>query len=198
LYDKWASTYDQTLVSWGYVSHKGVAEHLSKFAEELSLQKDFKLLDAGCGTGLSGEALKAKGFSNLVGADCSAESLKLLQEKNLYAGLEQCDLEATLPFEKNEFGFVTCVAVLSYIHNFRAVFSEWCRITRPGGLIAFTHREDLWGADVDGVQSIAKELEQSGTWQQLLLAEPSYSMPDKPTSAPMKKIHYVVYKVTAQ
>jgi len=155
------------------------------------------VLDAGCGTGLSGEALKNQGFGNIVGADCSSESLKLIAEKKLYTQLKECDLEATLPFEKNEFGFVTCVGVLSYIHNFRAVFAEWCRVTQPGGLIVFTHREDLWGGDVDSVQSVAKEMEKCGVWQQVLVAEPSYSMPDKPTSQPMKKIHYVVYKVGA-
>jgi len=196
LYDKWASTYDDNLKSWGYVTPERIAEYLSNYAGLFGVSKSFKLLDAGCGTGLSGDALLKQGFSNMVGIDVSPESLKLTEEKKLYAHLEECNLEEKLPFKTDEFGFVTCVGVLSYIHNFPVLFGEWCRVTKRDGLIVTQIREDLWETNFEGVKSTAEDLEKRGLWKQVLLSEPSYSMPDKPTSEPMKKIRYWVFQVT--
>merc|ERR1740121_2330851 len=54
LYDSWAADYDAALRSWSYPAPKRTAALL---AEYLPSVRDGVVLDAGCGTGLSGEAL---------------------------------------------------------------------------------------------------------------------------------------------
>ncbi|CAE8662853.1 unnamed protein product, partial [Polarella glacialis] len=160
------------------------------------------VLDAGCGTGLSGEALHAQGFTRLVGIDVSEASLKLCKTKGIYEQLEICDLDCSagpLQFEDNSFSGVVSVGVFSYVHNFERLFKELCRITAPGGVVVFTHRHPLWGEDVDGVRSAAAALEantEAPRWVQLLVSEPQDYMPCNPDPAESsKKINYIVHRV---
>ena len=58
LYDAWAPSYDQTLLSWGYEGPACTAALLRRFGQPGALA-DEPLLDCGCGTGLVAEALQA-------------------------------------------------------------------------------------------------------------------------------------------
>mmetsp|Transcript_3974 Transcript_3974/g.10765 ORF Transcript_3974/g.10765 Transcript_3974/m.10765 type:complete len:218 (-) Transcript_3974:38-691(-) len=201
LYDKWADTYDETLRSWNYPAPGRITELLKQHRGDDA--PALPVLDAGCGTGLVGEALKASGFAEIVGTDVSNESLKLVvkNKPGLYKSVACCDLECSegpLPFADKSFSAVVCVGVLSYVQKFDVVFKEWCRVTAPGGLVIFTHREPFWTADEHSCRSVAAALEGSGGWKQLLCSEPSDYMPSNPDPAESsKKIRYVVYKVVA-
>ena len=69
-YDAWADNYDETLAQWNYQSPAIVASMLKR-----EVPPDDCVLDAGCGTGLSGRALHAAGFRRLTGIDISQASL---------------------------------------------------------------------------------------------------------------------------
>ena len=58
LYENWADSYEQTLATYGYVTPKRCAEALSRHLTDITAP----ILDIGCGTGLSGLALKNAGF----------------------------------------------------------------------------------------------------------------------------------------
>ena len=60
-YDEWAKGYDDDLASWYYQAPAVVAETvLSRHPEADSV------LDVGCGTGLVGRALRARGFGGRI------------------------------------------------------------------------------------------------------------------------------------
>ena len=81
LYDDWVDKYDDTLKAWGYPAPRRIAETLTAmgYGEKTAI----KVLDLGCGTGLSGEALKAAkiGSNGLVGVDISPKSIELLEKE---------------------------------------------------------------------------------------------------------------------
>ena len=55
-YSDWAVTYDAEIIDNGYASPQRCADALALFTED----KRLKLLDIGCGTGLSGKILQIR------------------------------------------------------------------------------------------------------------------------------------------
>ena len=194
-YDAWALTYDQTLRGWGYEAPEKIAELLADHRSGSSIPLRAPVLDCGCGTGLSSEALSAKGFESLYGVDVSDESLALCKRKGLHEVLEMCELDTEpLPFSTDTFGAVVCVGVLSYVQEFEHIFGEWCRTTRPGGLCAFTTR--TWDEDTNGIRTAAECLVSRGKWKQRHMSEPSPYMPNNPLpEESSKRIRYFLYEV---
>ena len=72
LYDAWAETYDREIAENGYASPRRCARAL---ADCLPDNAAVKLLDMGCGTGLSGLAFRAEGIEHIDGMDISPEML---------------------------------------------------------------------------------------------------------------------------
>ena len=141
LYDGWSSTYDATLTNWGWTPPRLIAEKLTSmgYGEET---KD-NVIDLGCGTGLTGEALRdAKiGAKGIVGVDLSMKSIELLgtEKTGLYSETHTASLDQQMTFANdNEFDVAICGGVMSYIENFPTFFAEVVRIVRPGGLFVFS------------------------------------------------------------
>ena len=68
-YDTWAETYDDDIRSWSYTAPEVVAEIVVTRMPDVT-----SVLDAGCGTGLVGHALRAAGFlGEIHGIDLSEE-----------------------------------------------------------------------------------------------------------------------------
>jgi predicted TPR repeat methyltransferase len=95
LYDAWADSYEAEIAENGYATPKRCAEALAQYSKDL----DAPVLDFGCGTGLSGLALRSSGFSTLDGVDISADMLALAHPKNAYRSLRQIEADAT-PIDK--------------------------------------------------------------------------------------------------
>ena len=200
LYDQWAPSYDRTLERWGYQVPARMAEIMREHAgASSSLGLSDAVLDAGCGTGLTGAALREAGFAACTGTDISEDSLAHVQETKpgVYDRLLPCDLDTVLPFEARVFGFVCCAGVLSYVENFDTCFREFLRVTRHSGLICFTHVHEMWEQDARSVRSVASKLEAEGAWQQLLSSGPEPYMPRNPVAAEAAKtVRYFVYRNT--
>ena len=96
-YDEWGdgNKYDKDMVDWNYTGPKETTKVFSEFQKN----KDAKIYDAGCGTGLVGVELKKYGFKNFHGADLSKKLLELVPN-DLYEKLEQVDLNK--PINKKE------------------------------------------------------------------------------------------------
>lgn len=195
LYDAWAVTYDQTLRDWGYEAPEKIAELLADHRSGSNIPLGVPVLDCGCGTGLTSEALFANGFPTLYGVDISNDSLMLCQNKGLHKQLEMCELDTeSLPFPVDCFSAIVCVGVLSYVKEFDHIFGEWCRTTRPGGLCAFTTR--TWDENTNGIRTAAETLEESGLWQQRHISGLSPYMPKNPLpEESSKRIRYIIYEV---
>lgn len=140
LYDEWADGYEADLDSWDYRTPIDVSELL------LGTQPDAaRVLDVGCGTGRSGRALQAAGFTSLVGCDLSLKSLAVAEATRAYERVVEVDLQQLpTPFADNEFDALTCVGVMTYVPDTDAIVREFCRIVRAGGTIVFSQREDVW------------------------------------------------------
>ena len=179
LYDEWAASYDGALQSWGYPAPRRVAEVLS----DLGCGPDTRILDIGCGTGLSGAALNEKNLGTLggiVGTDISQASLDLALSKGMYASTHRTNLDEQQPFDDASFDAVGCVGVLSYVERFDVLFPELARVLRPKGVFVTTHRDELWDTDDRGVRSVAEALARKGVWSIEMIGEPEPYMPNNP------------------
>jgi len=73
LYRDWAARYDADVLERGY--HTPMATHV---------EPGQPILDYGCGTGISGAALKACGLGPLLGTDVTPEMLDVARDKDIF------------------------------------------------------------------------------------------------------------------
>ena len=143
VYDGWAARYDDELLGeWGYTSPQKAVDLLS---ESMRLS-DLRVLDAGCGTGLVGSLLKVAGVPNITGIDYSSGMLAQAQEKRIYDALHLMDMNQSLDLASNSFDAVTCIGTFTSTHVKPDAVRELVRVTRPGGSVIFTVRDDYWRA----------------------------------------------------
>jgi predicted TPR repeat methyltransferase len=139
LYDEWADTYDTDIDASDYDIPEKIATMLSQYG----LIED-EILDAGCGTGRSGAALKAVGALSVFGTDISVASLVVAERKGFYSETLAVDLKQKLPFTDNRFGAAISAGVFTYLGDPEPVLQELLRVVRPAGVIIFSQRTDLW------------------------------------------------------
>src|SRR5262245_36930681 len=72
-YRQWAATYDSETLSIGYYLPFQITAWVARYVPP----DEGPLLDAGCGTGLSGPALESLGYDDITGLDLSDDMLKL-------------------------------------------------------------------------------------------------------------------------
>ena len=74
-YQNWTkkNKYNKDMIEWNYTAPQNTVSVLSKYA----LNKNARILDAGCGSGLVGIELKKKGYKNIDGVDLSQNMLNL-------------------------------------------------------------------------------------------------------------------------
>jgi|GEM_PF-366215 len=96
-----------------------------------------EILDIGCGTGLSGLALKARS-ARLVGIDLSPEMIRLAEERGIYDQLEVAEITAWLKESQAQFDVIAACDSLVYFGDLRLVAGAAARRLKPGGCFAFT------------------------------------------------------------
>lgn len=188
-YDQWAAGYDNDLAAWDYRAPVRAASLLRRHGPEAH-----RVLDAGCGTGMAGLALRDAGFDGeLHGIDLSAASLDLAQERGVYQSLRQADLQQPLVEPDKSYDALICVGVMTYVPDVEACWIEFCRVVAPAGVIVVTQREDYW---VDRqCEAVVDSLRISGAWEPLLVTEPEPYLPDSPGDLSGHGVHYLVARV---
>ena len=158
-YDEWGedNKYDKDMVDWNYTGPKETSEVLVKHNKN----KDAKIYDAGCGTGLVGVELKKYGFSNFYGADLSQKLLDLVP-KDLYQKLDKVDLNKTIQEKDNYFDVVMCVGTFTFGHVKPPALDELIRVLKNKGLICFTVNEGIY--EEYGFDKKIKELSNNKSW----------------------------------
>ena len=158
-YQDWTkkNKYDQDMVDWKYTAPQETVSVLSKYA----LNKNFRILDAGCGTGLVGIELKKYGYSNIEGVDFSQDMLDLVPQ-GIYKKIEKVDLNKTIKFKTNIYDVVMCVGTFTYGHVKPQALDELIRITKNRGLICFTINEGIY--EEYGFDNKIKELSNNNSW----------------------------------
>jgi len=158
-YKDWADNnkYNKDMVVWNYTAPQETVSILKKYA----FDKNFKILDAGCGTGLVGIELKKYGYSNIEGVDFSQSMLDLVP-KDIYKKIEKIDLNKPLKYKDNMYDVLMCVGTFTYGHVKPKALDELIRITRNGGLICFTINEGIY--EEYGFDKKIKELSNNKSW----------------------------------
>ncbi len=129
-YDDWADTYDAELIENGYVTPDRCAAALAKHAQSF----DIAVLDIGCGTGISGKALRQAGFTNLTGADVSDNMLKKAINDGVYGDSWLMDPNDPFPFANGTYDAITAIGVIGNGAAPVEVLDQATAKLSPGGL----------------------------------------------------------------
>jgi predicted TPR repeat methyltransferase len=159
-YRQQAAEYDEKMHLWQFLTPIQSTEILRAFFPMTA-----KILDAGCGTGLTGQAQYQAGFHNLHGFDISPEMLAIASAKNIYQSLKQGNLVEHLPYETATFDAVECLAVFTHIVDLSSVLREFHRIVKPGGYIIFSQRKDLF--ETRKISTFLDGLEREGSLEKV-------------------------------
>jgi len=139
-YDQWAKDYDSDIEQdFGWLGPQKASE---AFARHVA--KDAQVLDAGAGTGLTGQVLASMGYTKLVAMDFSAGMLDEAHKKGIYQEFHWMVMGETLGFRAGVFDAVISVGVLTVGHAPASCLDELVRITRAGGHIVFSLRPDVY------------------------------------------------------
>lgn len=163
-YDVWAADYDSDLDDLKWSAPQVGAERCDHFA-----RAGAEILDAGCGTGLVGVALAARGHTQIVGFDLSPGMLERSAARGVYSELQQGSLLDRLPFDDGRFGSVVSVGVFTLGHVDGSAFAELARVTSAGGHVSITFRDDA--VNRLGYRGEQQRLIDSGTWELVDLTE---------------------------
>jgi predicted TPR repeat methyltransferase len=136
LFDQYAPRFDADLTGrLGYRTPAMLAEMLREAGVAADASR--AVLDLGCGTGLSGEALRP--FARLLeGVDLSPRMLAAARARGIYDALHEADLLDVLPARPGHWGLVAAADVLNYLGDLSAVLPAMAAALAPGGLAAFS------------------------------------------------------------
>ena len=151
-FDSFAPTFDEVLQRLHYRAPRLVAERLDGLLDGTRSTRD--VLDAGCGTGLSGELLKPHA-SRLVGVDLSSVMLKEARAKLIYDELVEAEITAYLDANPGAFDVVACVDAFVYFGALDDVLAAAHGSLRPDGWVCFTVEKTDATAGVAGGYQIA-------------------------------------------
>ena len=159
-YDEWGTDnkYDKDMVEWDYTGPKETVDTFKKYANN----KEIKIYDAGCGTGLVGVELKKNGYNNFDGVDLSEKLLDLVPN-GLYKNLSKADLNKPLNIRDNEYDAILCVGTFTFGHVKPQALDEFIRIIKNKGLICFTINEGIY--EEYGFDKKINELTEKNLWK---------------------------------
>ena len=172
-YGQMAQNYDDSLQGeWGWTPPEYIADVFSRY-----VAKDSRILDAGVGTGLVGEALVTRGYSDLFGIDISKAMMQKAREKRVYRELHLMELGKTLKFSNDFFDAVIAVGVMAIGHAPAHALDELVRITKPGGHLIYTLRPVVY--ENKGFKEKHAALEALGKWMLMERTDVFVPMPKR-------------------
>jgi len=188
-YDEWAEDYDQTLAQWRYEAPEQAAGRLRSMIDTGSA-----VLDAGCGTGLSGKALREAGFATIDGIDVSQRSLDVAAKRGVYRNLQQVDMQKLpLPCGDGTYGGLVCVGVMTYLPDSSDTLKEFSRIVHSGGAMVLTQRTDI--LQERNFAEVLEELEIQGLIADVNISEPGAYLPDNEEFGNEVMVHYITCRM---
>ena len=139
LYDAWAASYEAEVTANGYVTLGRCADALASCLSD----QNAAILDFGCGTGLSGLALRKAGCTTLDGVDLSEEMLAGARGKGAYRALTQIEAGVPLPATPGAYAAVTAIGMIGVGAAPISVFDTLMAALAPGGLLVFSFNDHL-------------------------------------------------------
>ncbi len=142
LYDEFANDYDGAYDAMLYESPRNVAQTLCDMLT-MEKAKSASVLDAGCGTGKNGVALrKIVGDTvKIHGVDLSPGMLEVAKKTGAYNKLGEANLMVPLDLPIKYFDGVVSTGVFTAGHVKKEAIRELARATRSGGYIVIACQE---------------------------------------------------------
>ena len=137
LYRHWAKTYDEDVQAHGYITPRRTAEAMAGAVSDLAAP----LLDIGCGTGLSGVALRRAGFEIIDGTDFSKEMINAARAKNVYRALMAGDFSDPATIKPSQYTNFAAIGVFSPGHGMPELIDQVVSAMRQGGCFGFSLNE---------------------------------------------------------
>uniref|UniRef100_UPI001F248BE2 class I SAM-dependent DNA methyltransferase n=1 Tax=Falsiroseomonas oryziterrae TaxID=2911368 RepID=UPI001F248BE2 len=136
LFDQYAPRFDADLQDQlGYRTPRLLAALLDRAG--VAADGTRRVLDLGCGTGLSGLPLKPHA-RRLVGLDLSPRMLAEARRRGIYDALEEADLLDWLPRHPGRFDLIAAADVLNYLGDLGPALAAIAAALAPGGIAAFS------------------------------------------------------------
>jgi len=133
-YQGWAEGYEAEVAENGYITPQRCAEALIRHAAAPWAP----IMDLGCGTGISGLALKAAGFECIDGYDFSQAMLDKAAEKGLYRALAIADLSKPLEIAEGAYQNAAAIGCITPEYMPPTVLDEILSKLPQGGCLAFS------------------------------------------------------------
>ena len=137
LYDDWSASYDDDVLKAGYATPArcaaALAAHLTPHTAPI--------LDFGCGTGLSGHALAALGFTTIDGVDLSAGMLETAKKRGVYRDLRQIEAGDDFGVKPGDYAAIAAVGVISTGAAPAATLGMLMARLAPGGMMVFSFND---------------------------------------------------------
>lgn len=135
LFDQHAEAFEDILVEQlGYAVPMMVRQRL----QTLELGPFKRLLDLGCGTGLTGESLRDM-VADITGIDLSENMVELAHEKDIYETLYVAEVEDFLEDnDEDSYDIITATDVLPYLGALEPLFFGAAENLDAGGLFVFS------------------------------------------------------------
>lgn len=133
--------------------------------------KQAKILDVGCGTGIVGAHLSHHGFTHYDGTDPSLDMMAHAKARG-YQNLFPLTPNQPLSIADNSYDATLCVGVFTHGHLGPEGFDELLRVTKPKGLICFTVNEGVW--ESGGFNAAIQTYIDQGHWRVLEMTRQDY------------------------
>ncbi len=133
-YQGWAEGYDAEVAENEYITPQRCAKALIRHAAAPWAP----IMDLGCGTGVSGLALKAAGFECIDGYDFSPAMLDKAAEKSLYRDLRIADLSKPLEIAEGVYQNAAAIGCVTPEYMPPTVLDEILSKLPQGGALAFS------------------------------------------------------------
>ncbi|NND22665.1 MAG: methyltransferase domain-containing protein [Silicimonas sp.] len=137
IYANWAESYDQDVTEWGYATPGRIAMALRRSGAN----PDKPVLDFGCGTGLSGLALKATGFAQIDGTDISPEMIAKAKARGIYQHLWLSDPGDMGHVRRGQYPIIVATGVISLGAAPPETLDMLVDVVPSGGLLAFSFND---------------------------------------------------------
>jgi predicted TPR repeat methyltransferase len=143
LYARFASFYDENMR--GDLDYRAPELLGAAIERALGDRRNLRVVDLGCGTGLSGRQLRPRA-TWLAGVDLSADMVTRARAEGVYDSLQVDEITAYLTGEAiRTFDLVAACDTFIYCGDLRQVVTPAARCLAPGGVLAFTvERGDIY------------------------------------------------------
>jgi predicted TPR repeat methyltransferase len=134
-FDSFADSFDQKLV--GELNYR-VPDTLADFVRtHLDPAARLRVLDLGCGTGLSGVPLKPFA-ARLIGVDLAPRMIEKARARRIYDELVTAEILDYLAMSGEPFDLIVAADLVIYFGDLVPLLQQALRALRPGGLLALS------------------------------------------------------------